>query len=297
MANRQRDWRAITASLAFGLGVMSSAAAAMERVCFETSDNARLCYLERRLDDPAKPLLVFIPGWTMPATIWQRQLTHFAGRYPLVAFDPRGQGQSPAHPSGYTLERRVADIKELLERFPDRRVVLVAWSLAVLETLAYVAEHGEQRLAGLVLVDNSIGEGPDGPASTGPNPFFRELREQREATMRRFAAAIFRTPVDSGILDDVVTSTLQLPVEDSIRLLSYSRPRAFWRTAVHASKLPILYLVTPKWREQARMLTDQCPNARAVVFNKAGHALFWDQATAFNAALDDFLGIRAGSGN
>jgi non-heme chloroperoxidase len=273
----------------------ATATDAMNRVCFETSDKARLCYVESTLVDPTKPLLLFIPGWTMPATIWQRQLAHFSGRYPVVAFDPRGQGLSPAHPDGYTLERRVADIKELLDRFPAQRVVVTAWSLAVLETLAYLAEHGEQRLAALVLVDNSIGEGPDSPARTGPNLFFEELREQREVTMRRFADAIFRTPVDSFLRDEVVASALKLPVEDSIRLLSYPPHRSFWRTTIHASKLPIFYLVTPKWREQARLLTERRPGAQAQIFEQAGHAVFWDEAMAFNEALENFLRALPGT--
>ena len=273
-----------------------AAAEPMNKVCFETSDSTRLSYVEHLLADAAKPLLVFIPGWTMPAAIWQRQLTYFSGRYPIVAFDPRGQGSSAAPPSGYTLERRVEDIKELLDRFTGRPLVLVAWSLAVLETLAYVAEHGESRLSGLVLVDNSIGEGPDAPASIGPNPFFEELRNQREETMRGFATAIFRTPVDSGLLDEIVASALKLPVEDSIRLLSYPKPRVFWRTTIHATQVPILYLVTPKWSEQARLLTEKHSGAQAQVFEQAGHALFWDQATMFNAALDNFLRDRLGSG-
>ena len=39
-------------------------------------------------------------------------------------------------------------------------VVVVGWSLGVLDTLAYVHTHGDALIAGLVLVDNSVGEEP-----------------------------------------------------------------------------------------------------------------------------------------
>ncbi|MEI6416020.1 MAG: alpha/beta hydrolase, partial [Pseudomonadota bacterium] len=103
--------------------------------CFDSSDQVRLCYSERLLGDASKPILVFIPGWTMPASIWEKQLSYFSGKYSVVAFDPRGQGASAVPNFGYTLERRVQDIKELLDRYPDHSFILVGWSLAVFESL------------------------------------------------------------------------------------------------------------------------------------------------------------------
>jgi non-heme chloroperoxidase len=259
------------------------------RASFETSDGVRLCYAENLKDAPAASVLVFIPGWTMPAAIWARQLAHFSVRYPLIAFDPRGQGESAAPDTGYTLARRAEDIKELLDCFLGRRFVLIAWSLAVLEVLAYVDRHGADRLNGIVLVDNSIGEGPDSPAGNGENPFFAELRTRREATLRDFVDAIFRTPADPAIKKKVLASALKPDVEDSIRLLSHGRPRAYWRGIVQRLALPILYLVTPRYADQAALLERHHPQANTRIFEQAGHALFWDEPALFNETLEAFL--------
>lgn len=258
-------------------------------LCFDSSDRVRLCYAAHLLDDAPKPILVFIPGWTMPAALWEKQLAYFAGKYSVVAFDPRGQGASATPDYGYTLERRVADIKDLLDRFPGRSFVLIGWSLAVFETLAYADQYGASRLSGLVLVDNSIGEGPDGPPRTGTNPFFAELRTRREETLRDFAAAIFLTDPGEAVRDSVLDSALKTDVEDSIRLLSYPKPRAYWRDAVYRFARPVLYLVTPKWAEQADALTQKHPQARAEIFDRSGHALFWDEADRFNRTLQAFV--------
>lgn len=255
---------------------------------FETSDGARLNYLSQLRDGP-HPLLVFVPGWTIPAAIWQRQIDHFAGRYPLVAFDPRGQGDSEAPPQGYTLERRVRDLHELLGSFPGRDYVLVGWSLAVLECLALTDHFPTSRLRGLVLVDNSVGEGADPPRANAENPLFDELRKDRAAALRRFVRDIFRQLPGEALEARILDSAMKLPVEDSIRLLSYGKPRSYWRACLGNVSVPVLYLVTSRWREQADAVARKYPQARVEIFEEAGHALFWDEAGRFNATLEEFL--------
>ena len=73
---------------------------------FKTSDGVQLHYLEAG----SGPLLLFVPGWTMPAEIWDPQIRHFASTHHVVALDPRGHGRSekPAH--GYYPSRRGRDI-------------------------------------------------------------------------------------------------------------------------------------------------------------------------------------------
>src|SRR3978361_2148057 len=66
---------------------------------FLSTDGVRLHYLEA--GPPAAHTLVFIPGWTMPAWIWMPQILAFSRSYHVVAFDPRGQGDSEAHLTGY----------------------------------------------------------------------------------------------------------------------------------------------------------------------------------------------------
>src|SRR5579864_5701780 len=79
---------------------------------FVTSDGVRLHYLEA--GPPNGHTLVFIPGWTMPAWIWISQIQYFSPRYHVIAFDPRGQGDSGVPATGYEPIRRGQDISELL---------------------------------------------------------------------------------------------------------------------------------------------------------------------------------------
>ena len=82
---------------------------------FVTSDGVELHYLEAG----SGPTLVFVPGWTMPAEIWEAQLGHFASTHRVVALDPRG------HLAGFVSEQdhgghsvqRLTDLADVLGKY------------------------------------------------------------------------------------------------------------------------------------------------------------------------------------
>src|SRR5271155_4994637 len=103
------------------------------------------------------PSILFVPGWTMPAWIWQSQIDYFAHDYRVVAMDPRSQGQSSQTSDGLYPAARARDIKAVVDQLHLAPVVIVAWSMAVVETMAYVDQFGTGDFAGLILVDNDAG--------------------------------------------------------------------------------------------------------------------------------------------
>jgi microsomal epoxide hydrolase len=184
-------------------------------------------------------------------------------------------------------------VRDLLAQLGGGRVVLAGWSLGVLDALSYADMAGDQRLAGLVLIDNSVGEGQPPPARTRPSTFFAGLRQRRDATVRGFVASMYRTPQDPAYLDAIARQAQRMPVEASIRLLSYPRPREFWRDSLYAVRRPVYYAVTPRLRGQAEAVAQRHPAPMVEVFDGAGHALFVDQAARFNASMEEFLSRKA----
>jgi len=252
---------------------------------FLTSDGVRLHYLEA--GPRSGHTIVFVPGWTMPAWIWQPQIAAFAQRYHVVAFDPRGQGDSDAPASGYEPGRRGQDIAELISNLEPVPVLLVGWSLGVLDTLAYVRSFGDEKVAGLVLVDNSVGEEP--PPPPHPPPRHRPVLPHAIA-MHRFVLGMFHHPPPDGYVDRLTEASLRTPEFACRALLSYPVPRTYWRDAVYSTRRPVLYVVRPGWlSEQAANLAHNRPGTQIAVFNDAGHALFVDDAARFNALLAGFV--------
>jgi non-heme chloroperoxidase len=272
------------ASLFFTLLMVASAVAARADVVdryFDASDGTRLHYLEAGQG----AALVFVPGWTMPAEIWQPQIDRFASQYRVIAFDPRGQGKSTLAREGYVIERRARDLGELLDQV-NQPVVLVGWSLGVLESLAYIERAGVQRVRALVLVDNSIGEEP--PPSFDPT-FLSRLKQNRKATTERFVRNMYRTPQSETYLRQIIDSCLRVPTDAAVALLSYPYPRERWKKIVYATDRPILYAVSTRFNGQAQNLKKNHPKAQIEVFDGAGHALFVDESERFNRVLEQFV--------
>ncbi|MBN8929052.1 MAG: hypothetical protein BGO51_09170 [Rhodospirillales bacterium 69-11] len=255
---------------------------------FITSDGARLHYLEA--GPPTGHTLVFIPGWTMPAWIWAEQLRTFGRTYHVIAFDPRGQGESEAPPRGYEPNRRAQDIAELIANLTPVPVVVVAWSLGVLDTLAYVHTHGDGLLAGLVLVDNSVGEEP--PPTPLPPPRHPAPRLPYPEAMRRFVQGLFLRPPGEAYVEQLTRASLRTPQAAARLLRSYPLPRTYWREAVYATDRPVLYVVRPRWAAQAENLARNRPGTESAIFTTAGHALFVDEPARFDALLASFLRRR-----
>jgi non-heme chloroperoxidase len=255
---------------------------------FVTSDAVRLHYLDA--GPHGAKILLFIPGWTMPAWIWAPQIAAFSARYHVVAFDPRGQGDSEVAATGYTPGRRGQDIAELIARLQPVPVLVIGWSLGVLDTLAYVHTHGDGLIAGLVLVDNSVGEEPAPVAR--PVRLYRGPIASHAAAMRQFVLGMFRHPQNPAWLDRLTQATLRLPEADCRALLSYPVPRSYWREAIYSTAKPVLYVVRPGFAAQAANLQRNRPNTETAVFADAGHALFIDDAVRFNTLMAGFIHRR-----
>ena len=235
---------------------------------FRASDGVRLHYTSDGLGEP----IVLVPGWTMPASIWAPQIAHLSQSYRVIAFDPRSQGGSAIARSGHNMTRRAQDIAELVAHLKLSRFVLAGWSLAVLEALNYVHVHGDAKVAGLVLVDNSVGEDP--APQRGGN-FMARLQADREKAMTEFVREMFRSRQAPEYLDALTAQSLRTPYKASVQLLTIN--------------VLVLYVVTPRLKGQAENLQRKRPATRTAVFEDAGHALFVDEPARFNALLDEFL--------
>lgn len=230
--------------------------------------------------------LLFVPGWLMPAEIWRRQIDYFSRRYRVIALDPRSQGESQLAPSGNGIRRRAEDLHDLIEHLQAGRVVLIGWSLGVLEALLYVNTRGDAKVAALVLVDNSVGENPP---QQGGKTFPGRRQEERHLEVADFVSAIFNSPQSPEYLAWLTAQALRTPPQAAASLFPIPYPRTFWRSAVHKTRKPLLYAVTAGLQGQADTLRRKRKGTTIELFPDAGHALFVDEDVRFNSVLDAFL--------
>lgn len=254
---------------------------------FTTSDGVRLHYIEA---GQGKKTIVLIPGWLMPAAVFEKQFESLSASYRVLALDPRSQGLSEVTKRSHAPKRRIQDIAEFLKAAQVKEFILAGWSLGVLESLDFVANYTPTGLRGLILIDNSVGEGRP-PAGRRSN-FTQTMKDpvKREQYMRTFSQDIYRKPPPPMLAKAVLDSALQAAPEVAIQLLNQPYPRTYWSETLHKQKIPVLYAIRPWLKEQGDAL--QKKRARGLItvemFDKAGHALFVDEAESFNQAVLKF---------
>jgi len=251
---------------------------------FTTSDGVRLHYLI----GGSGQIVLFIPGWTMPAEIWQRQIEHFSPDYCVVALDPRSQGSSDKPEEGNYPARRAQDYKELIDHLGSP-VVLVAWSIAVYEAMTYVEIFGTHQWKGLVLVDIMLHD-PSIPEDRARRyEFLHSLQADRKQFAATFIRSMYRRPQPEKYLEGIIAASLHTPTNSAVALLAELAVKNDIRPALTKIKIPVLAAMTPRNRLAAELVTAMVPDSQAEIFENAGHCLFVDEADRFNSLLKGFL--------
>lgn len=266
---------------------LSSLAAPAGSRFFTNREGLRLHYLEAGAGEKT---IVLIPGWLMPAAVFRLQLEVLGDQFRVLAFDPRSQGQSEISSGPHDPARRMADMEDFLNAADVGDYVLAGWSLGVLESLDFIERKPQAGLRGLILIDNSIGEGAPPKPAAGRSKRGSANPKEREQYLRDFSRGIFRTAPPADIGEAVLRSALQAPAGVADQLLAQPYPRTYWRDIVAGQQVPVLYVIRPRLREQGEaLLAGKGPQlAQVEVFDDVGHALFVDAALRFNALTADF---------
>jgi microsomal epoxide hydrolase len=259
----------------------------IQRKSFVTSDHVKLEYL---VGGEGTQTIVFVPGWLMPAEIFNSQLNYFSKSFRVISFSPRSQGKSDIYLGANLAEARARDIKELLETTRTKEFTLVGWSLGVMESLDYINRFGQDGLKGLVLIDNSIGEGT--PPKSGGGGGGKMTTEKFKQYVQGFARAIFKSSPPPEFIQTVENSALRLAAtpENAFAILRKPYGREYYRDTVYKTQVPVWYAITSRYSEQALIFSEKHPLGEFKIYEKdAGHALFVDQADEFNLDLENFL--------
>src|SRR5271166_3835122 len=181
---------------------------------FKTSDGVRIHYVESGSGRP----IVFIPGWTMPAWIWQKQIDEFSKKYHVIAVDPRSQGESDKPLYGHLPETRARDYKELVDQLGLKHPVLIGWSMGCGELVKYAEQFGTEHIAGVVLVDGLL--------SDKSSDFFvpiagwmNLLQQDRQKQADGFVRSMFKKPQTEEYLKRVIDASEQTPADTAAVLI------------------------------------------------------------------------------
>jgi len=116
-----------------------------------TSDGVQIFYKDWG-PRSAQPI-VFHHGWPLSADDWDAQMLFFLGKgFRVIAHDRRGHGRSSQVGDGHDMDHYAADIAALAEHLDLRNAIHIGHSTGGGEATRYVARHGRDRVAKLVLI-------------------------------------------------------------------------------------------------------------------------------------------------
>jgi non-heme chloroperoxidase len=269
---------------------MSSVAAEAQTktrsVFFKTSDGIRIHYLEVGTGRP----IVLIPGWTMPAWIWQKQIDEFAKKYRVIAVDPRSQGESDKPTYGHLPETRARDYKELVDHLDLRRPVLVGWSMGCGELVKYAEQFGSDNIGGFVLVDGLLSDKPNPEMFGFLSAQMNRLQEDRQKQADGFVRHLFNKPQPEDYLKRLMDASTQVPSDTAAVLIYNMIAVKDFSAGLAKMNRPVLFTYEPDTQPSADFLKAKLGDElRLERFDGDGHALFVDEPEKFNRVLAEFL--------
>jgi non-heme chloroperoxidase len=250
---------------------------------------------EATMGSVADPQILLVPGWTMPAWIWEKQIEHFSKVTRVVAMDPRSQGESTKSTEGLYPDVRARDIKAVVDQLHLAPVVLVGWSMGVNEVASYINQFGNDGVAGIVLVDGGVHF--DEQFAIAILNLAGAMMKDRPARTEAFVRSMYRKPQSEEYLQHVTAAALETPTADAVALLigGFSTDN---RPALAKFARPTMLVVTKGPLDAANLDTQKrIAGARLEQFEDAGHALFVDDAERFNTLLEQFLGTLKAPGS
>jgi len=270
-------------SICLMLFLMFATMCVAEDGTFVTSDGVRLHYIEAGKGRS----IVFVPGWTMPADIWQPQIDALGGKYRVIALDLRSQGDSDKPAEGHYPGRRAQDVKELVDHLKLEKPVLVGWSMGVPELLSYIDQFGTTNVGGVVLVDGFL-KIESQMAGMFPQ-FAMQYQVDRKKATEAFVKSMYAKPQSEAYLAHVTAASLKTPTNSAMALMMGSLGRLDWSDVFpKMANIPVRYEFEPQLQSQADMLKAKLPSAKIDRY-EAGHALFVDNAEQFNKMLEEVM--------
>ena len=248
-------------------------------------------------------VLLFIPGWTMTTSVFERQLAYFRDHTEVtfITLDPRSHGKTTTTIEGNDYEQQGRDIHEFIEALGLKNLVICGWSFGTLAMLSYINQFRLEKLRGLIMLD-----GP--PRAIGENnqkEWVTYCYDDRDDSQAFFTMGKLRNPDETNLafaqwmLEKTDTDaerwimdmTNQTPNSAAALLNATANFLDFQKDLIHAgNSLPVWCVVRA---EQQQIVSNWCkrnlPSAHISAFGE--HMMFWEQSDRFNQELVEFLHI------
>ena len=222
-------------------------------------------------------------------------MPHFADRYRVVTYDPRGQGRSTTTVNGNSYPQHGTDLGCLTDALGLDNPVYLPWSYGCLKVWQLVRDRGVEDMAGLVFIDEAPKPFQSDPDVWGEGDgqymvdFQRAMADHHRDSTRAFCASMWQGTPPASELDWVADQSMKTQQFVAQILAADGATRDYTAEAEAIDGiLPVMHIVCEEKGKRAQTwLARHAPKARCEVLGE--HFMFWEFADQFNALVDDFL--------
>jgi non-heme chloroperoxidase len=202
---------------------------------------------------------------------------------------------------GYRISRMAKDIHDLMGEIGLSNAVLLGWSMGAAVVFSYIDLFGDERLRGIVVVDQSPRQyySPDwklGQAACYDAEALAALCTRLEHDVEGVASGtvhgcLTKAP-SAEELSFFTREILRCPAPVQAAIMT-DHTNLDWRDLVPRISVPAMVLVGRKSRifpwEGSAWVGEHIPGAQTVFFEESGHMLFYEEHEKFNSVVTDWV--------
>ena len=267
---------------------------------FASNQGVHIAYEVHGEAGPDRPWLVLVHGLGYGRWGWESVVRRLAERFRVTLHDNRGIGASDVPAGPYSASQMASDVVAVLDDAGIDRSHVLGTSLGGMIAQELAVDHAE-RVDRLVLVSTT-------PGGEGSYPM-------PEATVRLIGEMPWlpleeslRRGVENALSPGALAEQPSLVEQINALRLSHPFDLAGWQSQAIGGAT---YNGANRWRSIAaptllihgtadtvvdyrnsKLLASGIPDARLVLFEGAGHLLFWEQPERFVRVVSDFLEER-----
>lgn len=107
------------------------------------------------IDEGEGPVIIFVPGWTFSAVVFEHQISELSKSHRTLAIDPRSHGRSDPTLGGNHYAQQARDLHGLLNALGIGKFTLVGWSAGAACCLEFCKQFGTDAVEKFVCIDQS----------------------------------------------------------------------------------------------------------------------------------------------
>lgn len=256
-------------------------------------NNLVVSYTDEGSDDA--PVIIFIHGFPLNKSMWNKQMEALKDNYRVIAYDLRGHGDSDAGNEEFSIELFVSDLLSLMNVLKIDKASLCGLSLGGYIVLNAIENYPE-RFDALVLSDtHCIADPPD----------IKEKRMKTIESIKEYGAEKYvKDSIKSLFASESFTS--KIPEIEAVReMILNTTEQSLYKTILalyvreetcnmlNKIKVPVLVLVGEEDKitlpEAARFMHESIQDSTLHIIKHVGHLSNLENSDEFNDQLTKFF--------